>query len=282
MELSAASVGSGLTSGEVAERIAAGRVNRSLNNDWRTWAIIVRRNTLTLFNALVAPAALGLFLLGDYRGALAVGGMALTNSIIGLFHEFRTKWHLDRLTLLGEGSARVRRDGRVVTIPLGGVVEGDRVLVGSGDAVVADGTVMLAEYLELDEALLTGESDPVCREVGDQVRSGSVCIGGQGEYVAEKVGTEAFAERTASTARQYRHYPGPTQRTLEQLVGWISGHGLVANGRGNHHRHGAAGFDFANDSFASVGSGAVGYAWRDGPSVDGGGGACRCRCDLHG
>ena len=222
MELSAASVGSGLTSGEVAERIAAGRVNRSLNNDWRTWASIVRRNTLTLFNALVAPAALGLFLLGDYRGALAVGGMALTNSIIGLFHEFRTKWHLDRLTLLGEGSARVRRDGRVVTIPLGGVVEGDRVLVGSGDAVVADGTVMLAEYLELDEALLTGESDPVCREVGDLVRSGSVCIGGEGEYVAEKVGAEAFAERTASTARQYRHYPGPTQRTLEQLVGWLT------------------------------------------------------------
>jgi len=66
MELSAASEGPGLTSGEVAERIAAGRVNRSLNNDWRTWASIVRRNTLTLFNA------------GRSRGAwfVLVGGLS--------------------------------------------------------------------------------------------------------------------------------------------------------------------------------------------------------------
>ncbi len=208
----------GLSSAEVSERIASGQVNRAPRHTWRDAAEIVRRNTLTAFNALVVPAAVALFLLADYRGAWAVSAMAVANTAIGLFHEFRAKRHLDRLSLLGEVRVRVRRDGNESTIPSGEVVSGDLVLLAAGESAVADGTVVAASFLEMDEALLTGESDPVARGVGEAVKSGSVCVAGEGAYRAEQVGPEAFAQKTAAAARAYRYAPGPTQHTLDRLV----------------------------------------------------------------
>ncbi len=211
-------VPTGLTAVEVAERVAAGRVNRPPRDGWRAYAAIARRNTLTLYNALVVPAAVGLFLLADYRAAWAVSAMAVANTALGLAHELRAKWHLDRLSLLGEARVRVRRDGADRAVPAGEVVADDVVLLAAGDTVVADGAVVAADFLELDEALLTGESDPVPKAAGDPVRSGSVCVAGVGAYRAERVGADAFAHRVAAAARQYRHAPGPTQATLDQLV----------------------------------------------------------------
>lgn len=213
---------SGLTAAEVAQRLAAGRGNRPPSDGWLAYADIVRRNTLTLFNALVVPAAVALFVLGDYRGAWAVSGMAAANAVLGLSHELRVKRHLDRLSLLGETKVRVWRDGTERALPSGEVVADDLIVLAAGDTVVADGTVVSAAYLELDEALLTGESDPVAKATGDPVRSGSVCVAGDGAYRAERVGVDAFAHRTAAAARRYRNAPGPTQQTLDRLVKWLT------------------------------------------------------------
>lgn len=212
----------GLTSAEVAERITAGHINRPPTSDWWPVIDIVRRNVLTLFNALVVPAAIALFVLGDYRGAWAVSAMAVANLAIGLTHEFRAKRHLDQLSLMGETRVRVRRDGNETAIPSGEVVRNDLVLLSAGDVVVADGPVIHSEYLELDEALLTGESDPVPRKAGDSVQSGSVCVAGVGAYRAERIGSEAFAVRTAASARKYQYVPGQTQQTLDGLVKWLT------------------------------------------------------------
>jgi cation-transporting ATPase E len=212
----------GLTAEEVASRVAAGRVNRAKSNATREYLDILRRNTLTVFNALVVPAAVALFLLEDYRGAWAVSAMAVANTVIGLTHELRAKWHLEHLSLLGESKVRVRRDGQEQVVASGEVVQDDCVLLATGDTVVADGRLVRADFLEIDEALLTGESDPVPHDVGDRVLSGSVCVAGEGEYVAEKVGGESFANQTSAAARQYRYQPGPTQRTLDRLVSWLT------------------------------------------------------------
>jgi cation-transporting ATPase E len=216
--VNAASPEDGLTSEEAAARTAAGRSNRATPEGWKPYVDIVRRNTLTLFNALVAPAAAALFLLRDYRGAWAVSAMAAANALLGLTHELRAKIHLERLSLLSTATVRVRRDGLERDILSTEVVEGDRIELASGDTVPADGTLVASEFLEMDEALLTGESDPVPRVVGDPVRSGSVCVAGRGAFLAERVGDDAFALRTAAAARKYRHAPGPTQRTLDRLV----------------------------------------------------------------
>ena len=123
------------------------------------------------FNALVVPAAVALFLLEDYRGAWAVSAMALFNTLLALAQEFRAKYHLDRLALHAESSVRVVRDGAESRIPSGEVVRGDMLRLAAGEPVVADGPLLVSNFLEVDEALLTGESDPVSRKPGDDLRS---------------------------------------------------------------------------------------------------------------
>jgi cation-transporting ATPase E len=209
---------SGLTAAEVAERVARGDINRVPRSDRAAYLAIVVRNLFTLFNVLVTPAAVFLFLLGAYGDALAVSGMALTNLFLGLIQEIRAKRHLDRLTLLTETRVRVVRDGQVQEVPSGDVVREDVLLLSTGDTVVADGTVLESRFLEVDEALLTGESDPVPRRPGEQLLSGSFCVAGEGAYRAERVGVESFAARTAADARSYRYSASPIQRSINRLL----------------------------------------------------------------
>jgi cation-transporting ATPase E len=209
-----------LTAAQVAQRVAGGQINRGRRSDWIEYGNIVARNIFTLFNTLVVPAAVALFFLGDYRSTLAVSGMAATNLILGLVQELRAKWHLDKLALLAETRCRVIRDGQVCILPAGDVVLGDHVLLGTGDSIVADGPLIEARFLEVDEALLTGESDPIPRKVGEGVLSGSFCVAGEGAYQADKVGAESFAQRTATEARQYRFSASPIQDSINRLI-WI-------------------------------------------------------------
>jgi cation-transporting ATPase E len=208
----------GLSSAEVQQRTLLGQVNRVRRSDAAEYRDIVVRNVATVFNLLVVPAAIALFVLGKYQGAIAVSGMAVVNTVLGLVQEIRAKRHLDRLTLLVETQARVVRDGTEVTIPAGDVVLGDVILLRTGEPVVADGAVVEAHYLEVDEALLTGESDPVPRHPGEQLLSGSFCVAGEGAYRADKVGAAAFAQSTATEARAYRRVVSPLQHGIDRIV----------------------------------------------------------------
>ncbi len=213
----------GLTAAEVAERVARGQVNRAPRSDLAEYRAILARNVLTLFNALVVPAAVALFLLGKYAPAWAVSGMAVVNTLIGIAQEVRAKRHLDQLAILTETRARVLRDGREQVIPADDVVLDDVLLLAAGDPVVADGTVLGGRFLEIDEALLTGESDPVPRRAGERLLSGSFCVAGEGWYRADEVGGEAFANRTSAQARRYRFTPSPMQRTLDAIIRALTG-----------------------------------------------------------
>lgn len=211
-----------LTSAEVAERTRRGEVNRPPRSDLADYIQIVRRNVFTLFNAMVVPAAIALFALKEWQGGIAVSGMAIINSAIGLAQEIRAKWHLDKLALLAEARAKVLRDGEVREIPASEVVRGDTVLLFAGLAVVVDGPVLEARFLEVDEALLTGESDPVQRKVGDNLLSGSFCVTGEGAYRAEKVGAAAFAHATTSQARKYHQATSPLTRVINRIIEVLS------------------------------------------------------------
>jgi cation-transporting P-type ATPase E len=211
----------GLTTAEAADRAARGLVNRVRRSPVAEYLAIVRRNLFTIFNALVVPAAVLLFLLGgieNLRDALTVSGMILVNTLLGLAQEIRAKWHLDRLAILAETKARVLRDGVVCNLPAGEVVQGDCLLLSAGETIVADGEVLEAHFLEVDEALLTGESDPVPRRAGETVLSGSFCVAGEGCYRADRVGAESFAQRATSEARTYRTTASPLQTAINRIV----------------------------------------------------------------
>jgi cation-transporting ATPase E len=216
----------GLSSADAAARAAEGLVNRVRRSDAAEYLDIAVRNVLTAFNALVVPAAIALFLLGaeknlnddNFKAALAVSGFAVVNTLLGLAQEIRAKRHLDRLTLLAEARVRVVRDAQVQELPSGDVVQGDTLVLGAGDPVVADGQVLQSRFLEVDEALLTGESDPVPRREGEQLLSGSFCVAGEGAYRADRVGTAAFAQKTAAEARSYRYSASPLEASINRLI----------------------------------------------------------------
>jgi cation-transporting ATPase E len=212
----------GLSAAEVADRVRRGQVNRPPSSGAWDYAQIVGRNLFTWFNAMVTPAALALFLLDEYQGAIAVSGMAIVNTLLGLAQELKAKHQLDQLAILVECKARVQRDGLAQEIAAGAVVLGDHVFLQAGESVVADGQVLEARYLEVDEALLTGESDPVRRQPGDRLLSGSICVAGEGMYRADKVGAEAFANQTAAAARKYHTHKSPLTHVINRLVGALS------------------------------------------------------------
>jgi cation-transporting P-type ATPase E len=208
----------GLTAAEVAERTRSGLVNRTRHSVWADYARIVARNVFTMFNVLVTPAAVALFFLEKYQGAIAVSGMAIVNTVIGLAQELQAKWHLDQLAILIEPRARVRRDGQGQEVPAGQVVLGDLLLISGGETVVADGAIIESRFLEVDEALLTGESDPVRRRAGEMLLSGSFCVAGDGSYRADRVGKDAFAQSTGAQARAYHYTASPLTKSINLLI----------------------------------------------------------------
>jgi cation-transporting P-type ATPase E len=212
----------GLTATEAAERTRRGEINRPPRTGTRDYLAILARNLFTGFNAMVAPAAIALALLRDVRGALAVSGMAILNTGLSLVQEFRAKRHLDRLSLLAESRTRVLRDGVLVELASGDVVRGDCVHLTAGDTVIADGPVLEETALEVDEALLTGESDPLRRRPGEPLLSGSVCTAGEGYYQADAVGAAAFANRVSAEARRFRLLSSPATHAINRIVAGLS------------------------------------------------------------
>ena len=183
----------------------------------RSYLEIVRSNTFTLFNLVLGALLVLTLTLGNPKDAL-FGGVIVANTLIGIVQEVRAKRVLDRLALLVAPRARVWRDGALVELPVEEVAPGDAIRVEPGDQVIADGQVVAAGGLTLDESILTGESDAVTKETDDRVLSGAYCTAGSGDYVAEAVGAESFAERLATEARQVGSPLSPLQQDINRIL----------------------------------------------------------------
>ena len=192
----------GLTAEEVAQRVGDGRVNVADQRTSRTLHEILRANVFTRFNAILGTAFVLILLFGEGQDAL-FGFVLLFNVLIGVVQEYRAKRTLDRLAVLNAPRARVVRDGAVREVPVTEVVIDDLCDLVAGDQVPADGVLRAVEGLELDESMLTGESDPVAREEGAEVLSGSIAVAGRGRFQATRVGSDAYARRLATEARRF-------------------------------------------------------------------------------
>jgi cation-transporting ATPase E len=183
----------------------------------RSTASIVRANVLTPFNAILAALGLLTLVFADWRDALFLFIIA-ANSGIGIWQELRAKRSLDRLAALVAPKATVLRDGSPRDVAVEEVVPGDVVRVQAGDQVVADGPLVDTAGLALDESILTGESRPVQRDPGEQVRSGSFAVEGAGSYEVEAVGDDSYAQRLAGEAREFRHPRSPLEVSINYLL----------------------------------------------------------------
>lgn len=212
----------GLTTSEVHERQKLGLVNSVRSQKGLAYGSIIVRNLATWFNALIVPAAIALFQLGEYRGAIAVSGMMVVNTLIGMTQEIIAKARLDRLTLVAATHVRVIRDGEILSISADSVVQNDVLQLNVGELIVADGSVLESQFLEVDEALLTGEADPVPRHPGERLLAGSFCVAGEGLYRADQVGANSTAQKIAKQARQHRYAAGPIQEAIDRVVRLLS------------------------------------------------------------
>ncbi|MGY1547270.1 cation-translocating P-type ATPase [Streptomyces sp. MN6] len=192
----------GLTSAEVAERVARGQVNDVPVRSSRSVGEIVRANVFTRFNAIIGALWVIMLIVAPFQDSL-FGYVILANTGIGIVQEWRAKKTLDSLALIGEVRPTVRRDGVAAEIGTSGIVLDDLIEIGPGDKVVVDGVVVEADGLEIDESLLTGEADPVVKQPGDQVMSGSFVVAGGGSFQATRVGREAYAAQLAEEASRF-------------------------------------------------------------------------------
>ncbi|HEY2982750.1 MAG TPA: HAD-IC family P-type ATPase [Jatrophihabitantaceae bacterium] len=212
---------SGLTADQVGERVAAGRTNAFESPTSRTPREIVRANVFTVFNGLLLTLLVIILATGQWQNGL-FGGVIVANSAIGIVQELRAKRTLDRLAILNAPRARVVRDGAEAEIEVAGVVADDLLDLRTGDQVPADGDVHESTGLEIDESLLTGESDPVAKSVGDDVRSGSIVVAGHGRFQATAVGAEAYATKLAAEARRFTVTRSELVAGTNRLLRWIS------------------------------------------------------------
>ena len=212
----AAERSAGLSRAEASRRLAQ-RGGPSSRGSNRSYASIARANVFTVFNLILGVAGAATLAFGEWQDALFLG-VLFANATIGTAQEVRAKRALDRLSAIVAPRATVLRDGQPRALPVEEVVVGDLVRVGPGDQVVADGSLERADWLRLDESILTGESRAVQREAGDPVRSGSFVVEGSGEYLVTAVGTDSYAERLAGQARSFRHPRSPLERSLNRLL----------------------------------------------------------------
>lgn len=192
----------GLTTAEVAERMARGEVNDVPVRSSRSTADIIRGNVLTRFNAIIGVLWVIMLCVAPIQDSL-FGFVIIANTGIGIIQELRAKKTLDGLAVIGEARPTVRRDGTATELPTSAIVLGDLIELGPGDKVVVDGVVAEADSLEIDESLLTGEADPVLKQPGDPVMSGSFVVAGGGAFEATKVGREAYAAQLAEEASRF-------------------------------------------------------------------------------
>ena len=186
----------------------------------RSYASIVRANTLTIPNGILLVFGVLTIVFASWRDALFLG-ILVSNIAIGSFQEIRSKRALDRLAALVAPDAVVVRDGADRRVPVDKVVAGDLVRLSAGDQVVADGTLTAAEGLALDESNLTGESELVVRGAGERAWSGSFVVEGSALLEATAVGADSRAERLTATARAFRHPRSPLERANDRLLLWL-------------------------------------------------------------
>ena len=210
----------GLTDEQVNERIAEGKVNADENPNTRTYKQIIKENTLTFFNFLNIVLLVLVLLVGSYKNAFFVC-IIVINTLIGIAQEIRAKKTIDKLAILTARKSVVIREGQKWTVPTEELVLDDIVCLKTGDQVPADAKV-LEGSVEVNESLLTGESDNLPKNVGDELFSGSFVTSGEASCQIIHVGKDNYAAQITSEAKEFKRHNSELKNSLNAILKVIS------------------------------------------------------------
>lgn len=210
----------GLTNEEVQERIAQGQVNNNENPNTRTYKQIIMENTLTFFNFLNLVLLVLVLLVGSYKNSMFVG-IIFINTVIGIIQEVRAKKTIDKLAILTESKTVVLREGKKWKISTEKLVVDDLIFLKAGEQVPADAKI-LEGNLEVNESLLTGEADNLPKNPGDELFSGSFVTAGQACCQIIHVGSDNYASRITSEAKEFKRHNSELRNSLNAILKVIS------------------------------------------------------------
>lgn len=210
----------GLSKAELDQKIAAGKVNVALDDEFKTNGQIIKENTLTYFNMIFLVLTILLLIAGDIRD-LTFLPVIILNTIVGIVQEIRAKSVLSKLQVLNQVNVVAIRDKKRVQVPIDQLVEGDLVLLKSGDQIPAD-AVVAEGSARVNEALLTGESDEIAKNIGDRLLSGSFIVSGEVTAQLVKVGKESYiAKLTAEAKAMGGGEESKMIRAINHLIKWV-------------------------------------------------------------
>ena len=210
----------GLTSSQVEQRIQAGEVNKAVDDQFKTNKQIIRENLFTYFNLIFLVLSILLVLVGAYKDLTFLPVIVL-NTVIGIVQEIRAKKILSKLNVMNTTEIVALRDGKEEKVPIEKLVKGDLVLLKTGDQIPADGQVVKGD-IRVNESLLTGESDEITKDVGDQLMSGSFVVSGSAYMQLEKVGKESYISKLTIKAKAMgSSEQSEMVRSINKLIKWV-------------------------------------------------------------
>lgn len=203
----------GLTEEQIKQRVEEGLSNKINQGSTKSIANIIFSNLFTMFNVIVIVISIWLATVNTKITYYSFALMAIINTVIGIIQEIRAKLTIDKLSLLSAPTATVIRNGRQMDIAISDIVLDDILVLTAGKQVCAD-CILKEGNVEVNESLLTGESDALVKKVGSSLYSGSFIVSGTCKAKVEKVGEESYIEKLAKQAKIYKK---PESRILKSL-----------------------------------------------------------------
>lgn len=211
---------SGLSTPEVLERRERGEGGAAAERITKTRSQIVRENLFTLYNFLNFLIAALLFAVDAYSNMLFIA-IIILNIVIGIAQELKAKKLVDELSILNRLTVTVRRDGEEMTVGIEEIVKDDLIVLASGSQICND-AVVVSGSLEVNESLLTGESDAVVKEEGAELLSGSSIISGKAYARVTHVGNENYATRLANEVKKEKQVHSELLGSMRKVTKFTS------------------------------------------------------------
>ena len=210
----------GLTNKEIEERINSGKINHNTTIKTKSVKEIFRTNICTLFNFLNLFLAFLVFLVGSYKNLLFLGTI-LCNTLIGIIQELKSKKIIDKLSLIVSKKVTVIRNGENKFITPEQIVMDDLIKLMPGEQIVTDSIIKKGK-IEVNESLITGEINPIQKNIGDTILSGSFVVSGEALAQVIHVGEENYTYKITKEAKYLKPIGSEIMKSLKKIIKLIS------------------------------------------------------------
>ncbi|MBR2337681.1 MAG: HAD-IC family P-type ATPase [Clostridia bacterium] len=208
----------GLNNEQVALRVSQNQINAKSRQMSRSSAKIIASNLLTFFNLLCVFCVIALIAVGEPFGANYFFVIIYAaNLFISIFQEIKAKKAIEKLSILNEPTAKLLRNGKLVEKSVTDIVLDDIVSFSAGNQISIDGTV-IEGMIEVNESMLTGESVPIKKQVGDKIMSGSFVVSGSALAVTDCVGEERYIQKLSAKAKKFKKPKSEIMTTLRWII----------------------------------------------------------------